>query len=486
MPNTALSFADATVAVLELEGSPLHYREITQRAIARGLIQTDGKTPEATLNAILAVDIKQKGQDSRFIRFKPGVFGLRLWGLPSISDGLSAGLETEDNRRVRVPHFPLYSEVRLVLPIWNGRLRSQITGLRSTISSLWGSPQSPVDWTNPDGWIPERLQGNDQELAEAIWHKTTGQVNPRHVYGHWLLACAYGLLTEDSAGQMLLTEAGQDFIDHPLGDTVSSIDEKEGVLKIFTIAAEKGTGRRGDFVTEWSDYLKRYSRFGTDSTIKDTLTRRLQNLLARKLLDKAGTTYSITDDGLTYLGLTGGAEDTGTSSEVQEILALVKRQKTTVRASIQELLETMDPIAFEHLIKQLLEAMNYQNVTVTSPSNDKGVDVVADIELGITSVREVVQAKRQKTNIQRPVLDALRGSLYRFQAVRGTIITTGNFSKGTVQVAFEAGAPPITLINGEKLIDLLLEYGLGVRNRTIDLLELDADAFVQVLEDEAV
>ena len=484
MSKTVLSFADATIAILEAEGNPLHYREITRRALDQGLIQTDGKTPEATLNAILAVDIKQKGQDSRFVRVKPGIFGLRAWGLPGIGGRSSTQSEVDENPRVRIPHFPLYSEVRSLLPIWHGRSRSQITGLRSTISSLWGSPQSPVDWTKPDVWIPERLQGADRELAEAVWQKTEGRVNPRHIYGHWLLACAYELLVDDGSGQMLLTEAGQDFIDHPAGDTVTSIDEQEGILKILTIAAEKGTGRRGDFVPEWADYLKRYSRFGTDSTIKDTLTRRLQNILDRGLLDKAGTTYSITDEGLAYLGHTGGAEDTGTVGEVQEILELVKQQKATVRASMQELLETMDPIAFEHLIKQLLEAMNYQNVVVTNPSNDKGVDVVADIELGITSVREVVQAKRQKTNIQRPVLDALRGSLYRFQAVRGTIITTGNFSKGTVQVAFEAGAPPITLINGEKLIDLLIEYGLGVRNRTIELLELDADAFVQVSEDE--
>lgn len=487
MPGTLLSFADATVAVLTAEGKPLHYREITQRALTQGLIQTDGKTPEATLNAILAVDIKQKGQSSRFAWVKPGVFGLREWGLASISGQLgNAALESEDDRRVRVPHFPLYSEVRLVLPIWQGHLRSQITGLRSTISSLWGSPQSPVDWTDPDIWIPDRLQGQDRELAEAIWQKTGGRVNPRHVYGHWLLACTYGLLAEADNGQMRLTEAGQDFIDYPMGDTVTSIDEQEGVLKILTIAAEKGTGRRGDFVPEWADYLNRYSRFGTDSTIKDTLTRRLQNILDRGLLDKTGTTYSITDEGLAYLGQTGGADDTGIVGEVQEILELVKRQKAGVRASMQEVLETMDPYAFEYLIKQLLEAMNYQKVMVTSPSNDKGVDVVADIELGITSVREVVQAKRQKTNIQRPVLDALRGSLYRFQAVRGTIITTGNFSKGTVQVAFEPGAPPITLINGEKLIDLLIEYGLGVRNRTIELLELDADAFVQVPNEDIV
>jgi restriction system protein len=50
--------------------------------------------------------------------------------------------------------------------------------------------------------------------------------------------------------------------------------------------------------------------------------------------------------------------------------------------------------------------------------------------------------------MKRTVLDALRGSLYRFQAVRGTIITTAGFSKGAMQAAFEAGAPPITSIDG--------------------------------------
>jgi restriction system protein len=47
-----MSFSEATLSVLQEAGEPLHYREITRRAFGRGLIQTDGKTPEATLNAI--------------------------------------------------------------------------------------------------------------------------------------------------------------------------------------------------------------------------------------------------------------------------------------------------------------------------------------------------------------------------------------------------------------------------------------------------
>lgn len=212
------------------------------------------------------------------------------------------------------------------------------------------------------------------------------------------------------------------------------------------------------------------------------MRRRLQNALERGLLLKTGAAYSITQEGLNYLRQTDGAEGTHSSSELQEILQLVNQQKLSVRSSMFEILTTMNPIAFEHLIKQLLEAMNYQNVEVTARSNDKGVDVVADIELGITSIREVVQAKRQKKNVQRPVLDSLRGSLHRFQALRGTIITTANFTEGAIRSALDLKAQPVTLINGDKLIDLLMDYGIGVRTRSVKVLELDADAFAQAEE----
>ncbi|MDT9282328.1 MAG: restriction endonuclease [Limnospira sp. PMC 1293.21] len=475
-----MSFADAAIQVLEDVGSPLHYRKIAEIAIARNLIPTNGKSPEATLNAIIAVEIKQKGDHSRFGKINRGVFGLRKWDVTSMdSESNSTTSDPQTERRVKIPHFPTYSELRLILPIWNGRDRAQITGLRSAIMSLSGTPQNPVDWTNPDRWISERLEGENRELAEAIWTGSDRRVNPRHVYGHWLLSRIYELLEDDSGGKVVLTDAGRDFICHSLGDVEKQIDEREGLLKLLSVVAEKGGGRRGDFVPDWSDYLKRYSQFGTDSTIKDTLWRRLYNLADRELLIKTGTTYSITDAGLNYLKDSGGDEELDGGGKVQEILTLVKEQKASVRSSIKEILSTMAPTAFEYLIKQLLEAMNYQNVEVTSPTNDKGVDVVADIELGITSVREVVQVKRQQGNIQRPILDALRGCLYRFQAVRGTIITTGDFSKGTVEVAFAPGAPPITLINGEKLLDLLIEYGIGVKTKAIEVLELDADAFAQ-------
>lgn len=73
---------DAVAQVLKELGKPLHYREITKRILDQGLWQTQGKTPEYTINANLAVDIKKHGEESRFQRTDKGIFALRSWGLP--------------------------------------------------------------------------------------------------------------------------------------------------------------------------------------------------------------------------------------------------------------------------------------------------------------------------------------------------------------------------------------------------------------------
>lgn len=77
---------DASEKVLQETGQPLHYKEITDRIISQNYWQTEGKTPDQTVNARICVDINRKGEDSRFIRTAPGVFGLRRWESKSDSE----------------------------------------------------------------------------------------------------------------------------------------------------------------------------------------------------------------------------------------------------------------------------------------------------------------------------------------------------------------------------------------------------------------
>ncbi len=488
MTEQVLTLREAAIEVLRA-GQPMRYDELAAEILAKGLASSGSKTPAASLRAVIAVDIKRHGAKSQFVRVRPGVVGLRALHAAAATpndgaeepaprdDGAAAeATEDETERRVRTPLFPIYSEVRHLLKVWPGRTRKQVTGLNAALAALAGTPQNTVDWTDPDKWLPERLAGSERELAEAIWFGSGRNVNPRHTTGHWLLVQKYALIREDDGGVLVLTDRGRDFLEHEGGDAEAFLDEQEGLAKVLALVADNAPTRAGGILEEWREYLAKYSAFGTDLTIRDTLRRRLVNLLDRGLVARNGTLYTITDAGLSYLQRVGTDESLG-GDEQQQLWMLVKKQQGAVRDSMRALLAEMDPIVFEHLIKRLLEEMDYQNVRVTAPSNDGGVDVVAEIELGITSVREVVQAKRHKRTIQRKDLDALRGSLYRFNAVRGTIIATSSFSKGTSEAAFAPGTAPITLIDGEKLIDLLIEHEIGVKKNKIEMLSVDADAF---------
>ena len=320
----------------------------------------------------------------------------------------------------------------------------------------------------------ERLTGEDLALAEAIWSKSGGEVNPRHTTGHWFLCHKYGLLKE-VGGRLNLTERGQSFLDYEGGEVEVDIDEQEGVTKILSLLAVNGPTRASGVLDEWSEYLERHSGFGTPSTRRDTLSRRIRNLVSRGLVSRKGTIYTATESGLAYLERLGSAGGNG-DHEYQNLVRQARKHSEMAREQLRNQLLEMDAFAFEYLVKRLLEEMDYQNVEVTKRSGDGGVDVIAEIELGITSVKEVVQAKRHRATIQRKDLDALRGSLHRFDAVRGTIITTSGFSKGTVQAAFEASVAPITLVDGGKLVDLLIKYGIGVRKRAIEILAFDPEA----------
>ena len=411
---------------------------------------------------------------------------------PDMSPEEASAASEDANVGVRISHYPVYSEVRHLLTVWPGRLRKQVIGLHSTLYEQRGTPQKTVDWTDPATWMPERLAGDDLDLAQAVWNQSKG-VNPRFTRHHLQLAQVYDLLHVDGYGVLELTEAGRDFREHPGGETEAVVDEGEGLAKLLFMVAKHGPVWPKELVEEWGEYLARCgSPFRSEYTIRQTMSFRLKNLRERGMVERRGHTYSATPEGLAYLQKTG--EDRQEYEyEQQEGLEpeppqesrpvapspgeLVRQEKDRVRKRLGELLHDMDPIAFEHLIKRLLEKMDYRNVEVTVASGDGGVDVVADIELGITSVREVVQVKRHRRAVQRSALDALRGSLYRFDAVRGTIVTTSRFAKGTQDAAFARGAAPITLIHGEKLIDLLIEHGVGVNKRKIELLEVDAETF---------
>lgn len=64
--SQALSFTEAAERVLEGSASKqLHYRDITRIALEKHLVDTSGKTPEATMYAQILTEVKRRRQTPR-------------------------------------------------------------------------------------------------------------------------------------------------------------------------------------------------------------------------------------------------------------------------------------------------------------------------------------------------------------------------------------------------------------------------------------
>lgn len=164
---------------------------------------------------------------------------------------------------------------------------------------------------------------------------------------------------------------------------------------------------------------------------------------------------------------------------------LVEQALATNRAAVEgEVLRmalALTPTGFEDLVIRLLERMGYGkagSAERTSASGDAGVDgIISQDPLGLDRI--YMQAKRygEDRTIDRPKIHEFAGALLGKQGDRGVFITTSRFSAGAIQEAERINAR-IELIDGRRLAELLVSYGVGVQvEQTVTLYRLDEDYF---------
>ncbi|MBP7508126.1 MAG: restriction endonuclease [Prolixibacteraceae bacterium] len=393
---------------------------------------------------------------------------------------------TEREYKITIPNMPLYSNITSILSIWNNIKKESIKSTINAIFSQIGTNENPMDWSNPENWIPQRLSGEEMEIALKVWLDSKQSINPRYMHLLYNFINTHKLLEVDKNGIFHISKKGEKFLN---GDqkSIFEIDNKEGIIDVLNILSIKKGAKIRDMMPDWEDFIKYNFRLGQAKTSQEMLRSRLFNLIERGFIVKDRGAYTITETGLNYRK----SFDTGSFPKERELKQLAKQNtkqsieeyNQSQRKAFHEKLSRINPFQFEHLIKNLLEQMGYENVVVTKQSGDQGVDVVGTVQIGISTITEVVQVKRHRANISRSVIDQLRGALPYFKAIRGTIITTGRFSKGCEQAAFFPGAAPITLIDGDRLIDLLIDYQIGIRRQPVDFLEID-DIFFRLKEEE--
>jgi restriction system protein len=177
-----------------------------------------------------------------------------------------------------------------------------------------------------------------------------------------------------------------------------------------------------------------------------------------------------------------GTEETEESPPGEAIPALVAETHAVLAIDLVDRLREATPEFFERCVLRLLLKMGYGGTEGDAEHlggpGDGGFDgLVRKDPLGFDVV--YTQAKRYAPQniVGSQEVQAFVGALHGRQADRGVFITTSGFSRAAIEYA-RTVPTRIVLIDGQRLGELMVSYGCGVRDaETIVIKEIDEDFF---------
>lgn len=193
-------------------------------------------------------------------------------------------------------------------------------------------------------------------------------------------------------------------------------------------------------------------------------------------LDNSGRgVWALTSEGQKYLAMQSPEADRALKSADNAVRAETRKARLERssedygdgedidwRDELLAAMKSMDPYAFERLAMRLLREAGFRNVEVLGKSGDGGIDGVGVYKVSLVSFPTYFQCKRFAGSVSSSVVRDFRGAMSG-RGEKGLIITTGVFTPSAKAEATRDGAPPVDLVDGEDLCELLKEYGMGVR-----------------------
>lgn len=158
-----------------------------------------------------------------------------------------------------------------------------------------------------------------------------------------------------------------------------------------------------------------------------------------------------------------------------------QKLKKELSEKLLEQIKNCSPKFFEKLVVDLLLAMGYGGSRkdageAVGKSGDGGIDgIIKEDNLGLDLI--YIQAKRWESSVGRPAVQAFAGSLEGMKARKGVMITTSQFTKEAKEYV-KIIEKRIILIDGDKLTQLMIDFGVGVSEiQTYTLQKVDSDYF---------
>ncbi|MGV9363084.1 restriction endonuclease [Amycolatopsis sp. NPDC003731] len=172
-------------------------------------------------------------------------------------------------------------------------------------------------------------------------------------------------------------------------------------------------------------------------------------------------------------------EDASVSSDTADEVEVVldgDDAEQAWQATALAALQAMTPDAFERLCQRLLRQAGFINVAVTGRTGDGGIDRVGTYRMSLVSFPVFFRSKRYVGSAGSSQVRDFRGAMIG-RGEKGLLITTGTFTSAARAEATRDGAPPLDLIDGEELVELLREHKLGITTELVEQVTVHTSFF---------
>jgi len=142
--------------------------------------------------------------------------------------------------------------------------------------------------------------------------------------------------------------------------------------------------------------------------------------------------------------------------------------EVTLATGLRSTVLALSPGGFENFCKRLLTELGLVQLRTVGQAGDRGIDVEGHLRVNaVVSFRVGVQCKlyADDNKVTPRQIREFQGALGPFD--RGIFMTTSVFTQQAEEQATSPGYKPIDLIDGERLLELLQEHRLGIRQLTV-------------------
>lgn len=167
----------------------------------------------------------------------------------------------------------------------------------------------------------------------------------------------------------------------------------------------------------------------------------------------------------------------------EAIEAAYQNLRQTLADELLQTIKNCSPAFFERLVIDVLVKMGYGGTRkdagkAIGKSGDGGIDgIINEDRLGLDVI--YIQAKKWENPVGRPEIQKFAGALQGQRAKKGIFITTSTFTSEAKDFASRIDSK-ITLIDGETLSQLMIDYNVGINSIvTYELKRIDSDYFIE-------